>query len=126
MTQYLNGIFLLMFALFSSAIVLAHPATERYIPIGKSPGRPNAGVEISTGSIKTINNKQKSITMIKNANSYTVVFNKKTKIWLDRSKIKLTNLVGSYSSLKPGDYIEVKFSKSKKLNIAIWVKVETK
>ena len=47
-----------------------------------------------------------------------------SKIWLDRSKLKQTNLVGGFADLKSGSTIEVKFVDSKQKRFADWVKIE--
>lgn len=113
-----------MVGLSSCLIVYAHPATERYIPIGKSPGISYKYTVM--GNIKEVDSKKKIITMMSETTRYTVSISKQTKIWLDRNKTRQTNLKGSFSALQPGYYVEVKFENPERRKVAAWVKIETK
>ena len=78
------------------------------------------------GTIEKVDSKKKTITMVDANSRYTVSISKKTKIWLDRNKAKLTNLKGTFSDLKTGYYVEVKFVDPEQKKVAAWVKIEKK
>ena len=64
-----------------------------------------------------------SVTIGDSAGPRTVKVTAKTYIWLDRSKIKQTNLKGAFSDLQKGRRVEVKYLDSNR-QVAEWVKVE--
>lgn len=48
----------------------------------------------------------------------------KTRIWIDRSKLKLTSVTGSFGDLQKGRRVEVKYEDPASREVADWVKVE--
>jgi hypothetical protein len=47
-----------------------------------------------------------------------------TRIWLDRTKLKQPNLTGSFTDLRKGRRVEVKYQDPERREVADWVKVE--
>ncbi len=84
----------------------AHEMTERYIPVGQSPGL--SGKYTVIGKIQTINVRDQTVAIVGTTGSWSAKVTEKTKIWLDRSKLRLTNLKGTFSDLRPGATVEVK------------------
>jgi len=80
--------------LFTSATVYPQAATERYIPIGRSPGISN--LHSVQGTIESFTD---SVVVI---SGVRVEVKPSMDIWLDRSKAKVTNLRGSVADLIPG------------------------
>lgn len=105
--------------------LLAQQAAEIFIPIGKSPGTSESQTII--GNIETVDAQKKSFT-ISNASGVknTVKINSDTQIWLDNSKLKKTNQIGSIDDCQPGRRVEIKYSGPERTQtmIAEWVKVE--
>jgi len=99
-------------------------ATERYIPIGQSPGV--SGTLTSIGEIAEVDPRERTVTIAEAAGRRTVRITDKTRIWIDRSKLKLTNLTGSFGDLEKGRLMEVKYEDPADRQIADWVKVEAK
>jgi hypothetical protein len=96
--------------------------TERYIPVGQSPGV--SGKSTWIGTIEATDPKARTITLAQGERRYTVAVNERTRIWLDRSRLKLTALNGSYADLRPGRRVEVKYGDAKREGIAEWIKVQ--
>ncbi len=109
-----------MAGLISSAI--GHPATERYIPIGQSPGI--SGKYSYIGVIESADPASR-VMMVKTADTaQPVQMNERTRIYLDRSGQRMTSLNGTYADCQPGRRVEVKFRDNDPGKPAEWVKVE--
>ena len=96
--------------------------TERFIPIGQSPGLSQKHTSI--GEIAEVDQQKQMVTIVEPAGRRTVKITEKTRIWLDRTKLKQTNLVGSFAELQKGRRIEMKYADPESRQIADWVKVE--
>ena len=96
--------------------------TERFIPIGQSPGVSQKHTSI--GEIAEVDQQKQMVTIVEPAGRRTVKITEKTRIWLDRTKLKQTNLVGSFTDLQKGRRIEMKYADPESRQIADWVKVE--
>jgi hypothetical protein len=107
-----------------SAISHAHgqKATERYIPLGQSPGVSQKYTSI--GEIAGVDQQKQTVTIAEAAGHRTVAIVEKTRIWIDRTKLKQTNQTGSFADLQKGRRIEVKYADPERRQIADWVKVE--
>jgi len=98
--------------------------TELYIPIGQSPGLSQKYTSI--GEIAEVDPRAKTVTIADPAGRRTVKITEKTRIWLDRSKLKRTNLPGSFADLQKGRRVEVKYEDPQRRDVAEWVKVEVR
>jgi len=97
-------------------------ATERYIPIGKSPGVSQKVT--SVGTIDSLSVRQRTITITEPTVRRTVAITARTRIWVDRSRLKLPNLAGRFDDLQRGRRVEVKYLDPDTRLLAEWVKVE--
>jgi hypothetical protein len=97
-------------------------ATERFIPIGQSPGI--SGKYSSIGSLTGVNPRARTITIADAAGPRTVLVTDTTRIWLDRSKLKLSNVSGKFTDFVKGRRVEVKYQVPGNREVAEWVKVE--
>jgi hypothetical protein len=122
MRKLLSGVGVVIAA--CSAISYAHgqKATERYIPLGQSPGVSQKYTSI--GEIADVDPQKQTVTIAEAADRRTVTITQKTSIWIDRTKLKQTNLTGSFADLQKGRRIEVKYADPERRQIADWVKVE--
>jgi len=100
----------------------AQKLTERYIPIGKSPGLSDKVRVI--GEIESVNPQARTITIRYASGSVTVKIADKTRIWRDRSAVKATNLDGAFDDLQKGRRVECKFEDPARKDVAEWIKVE--
>jgi hypothetical protein len=99
-------------------------ATERFIPLGKSPGL--SGKHTIIGKIETINAQERTIAITDSAGSHVVKITDLTQIWLDKSKIQLTSSKGTFADLEKGLLVEVKYEDKdgKDKGLAEWIKVQ--
>lgn len=113
--------FQIMFALLVSSLVYAQQATEQYIPLGSSPGLSDNKAQ--TGKIESFSPAGAVLTIESHGIQVAAEITSQTRIWLDRSGLKLPNLRGAPSDLQAGRRCEVRFQElgSRK---AEWVKVE--
>jgi hypothetical protein len=100
----------------------AQRATERYIPLGQSPGVSQKVTWI--GEIAEVDESKRTVTLVEPAGRRTVGITEKTRIWLDRTKLKQPNLAGSFADLQKGRKVEVKVQDPELGQAADWVKVE--
>lgn len=112
------GIGLITALLCSMSYAHGQKATEQFIPLGQSPGLSNKYTYI--GVIEAVDPKQRTVT----AAGHTVQITKQTRIWLDRSLLKLSNQAGNFGDLQKGRKVEIKYAESAQRQIAQWVKVQ--
>ncbi|MGH7406977.1 MAG: hypothetical protein ACREKF_03085 [Candidatus Methylomirabilales bacterium] len=99
-------------------------ATEMYVPVGQSPGV--SGKYTVVGKIETINAQKRTVTIAGSSRTYTATITGRTQIWLDKSKLKLTNQKGTFSDLQKDRIVEIKYEGSAPVGkgAAEWVKVQ--
>ena len=97
-------------------------ATERFIPIGESPGLSDGRTLI--GMIARVDLPSRTITVALEGEGQGIsVVTERTRIWLDRSPLKLPNVRGSMADLVPGRWMEAK-PVSPDRPEAEWVKIQ--
>ena len=102
-------------------LVQAHKATERYIPIGLSPG---VSSQTLIGEVVEVDAANQRLTVHTNGERIPVTATETTRIYLDRSKIRQTNLEGSFVDVRTGRRVEVKFEDPRRRAVAEWIKIE--
>ncbi len=116
------GMWTILVALCSAVPAEAQNATERYIPLGQSSG---VSFKLTVvGKIEAVDPARKSVTVATPSGPLIIEIREKSRIWLDRTKLKQTNLKGGFADLKSGSTIEVKFVDRNRNKFADWVKVE--
>jgi len=107
-----------------AALPSAHgqKATEQFIPLGQSPGA--SGKITTIGEVGQTDERTQTLTLVEGAGSRTVKITEKTRIFLDRSKLKQPNSTGTYADLKKGRRVEVKYDDPASKQTADWIKVE--
>jgi len=102
----------------------AQKQTERYIPIGKSPGL--SGKHTSIATVDVMDMRDGTLTCTDTAGTVTVKIDKKTRIWVDRSAQGLTAVDGAPGDCRKGQVVEVKFRNNERRNgvVAEWIKVK--
>ena len=118
----IRRILLLFFALSIASAALAQKTTERYIPIGQSPGVSHKTSYL--GEITQVNESEHWMSIANTRGTYRVRMAQDTQVYLDRSSQKKTNLNGGYADCKPGQRVEVKFRDNDPEKAAEWIKVE--
>ncbi|MCI0372108.1 MAG: hypothetical protein L0214_12240 [candidate division NC10 bacterium] len=98
-------------------------ATEMFIPVGQSPGL--SGRYTVIGRVETVNAKDRTVTIVGSSGTRTASMTSRTQIWLDRSKLRLSNQKGTLADLRKGLTVEVKYvNGEKEKGVAEWIKVE--
>lgn len=116
--------FMLALALCGAALAAhAQQATERYIPLGQSPGV--SGKTAMMGTVVGYANGVLTVNSPAYPAPHQVRLTADTKIWLDRNAMRQTNMVGSAADLQPGRRIEIRFVDPASRAAAEWIKVET-
>jgi len=90
----------------SASAPSAQLMTEQFIPIGQSPGL--SGKQTVIGKLQSVNPQAKTCTVAGPTGALNVRITERTKIWLDRSKLKQPNLQATWADLRPGATVEVK------------------
>jgi hypothetical protein len=111
----------LLFLAASSSSAFAQEQTERYIPIGYSPGI--SGKYAYLGEITAVDAANRTITVQSEAGSRTIRIVEQTRIWLDRSTLRQTSTPGTYGDLEVGLTVEIKYLDYQQKDAASWVKV---
>jgi hypothetical protein len=114
--------------IFWSDTPLAHgqKATEIFIPVGQSPGLSNRVTVI--GTIEGIDAPRRTLAITGPSGTWRATITDRTQIWMDRSKLRLTNQNGTFAYLRKGLLVEVKYEdpegRSKGQGSAEWIKVQ--
>jgi hypothetical protein len=99
----------------------AQEATERFIPIGQSPGV--SGLSAYVGEVVAVDAARQTVTVRGPAGERTVAVTGRTRIWLDRSAMRQPNLTGAFADIEVGRRIEVKYEDAERRERADWIKV---
>ncbi|MFQ5847661.1 MAG: hypothetical protein ACE5IQ_08355 [Candidatus Methylomirabilales bacterium] len=99
-------------------------ATEMFIPLGQSPGLSHKVTII--GTIQSVKSRGQSITVAGPSRTWRAKVTDRTRIWLDRSTLRLPNQYGTFATLRKGQVVEIKYQgKERKDNgRAEWIKVQ--
>ena len=100
----------------------AQKETELFIPVGQSPGI--SGKLSFIGKCGSITPRDSVVSFMEQGGMKSCRMNYCTAIYLDRSKLKLTNTKGSLADIKPGSIIEVKLVDNKPNGLIEWIKVQ--
>jgi hypothetical protein len=109
-------------------VVLGHSVahgqreTERFIPIGQSPGA--SGKTTRIGTVEGVDPAARSFELATSEGRYKVQVPGGVPIWLDRSRRKQKALSGSFDDLRAGRRVEVKYEDAERATRAVWIKVE--
>ncbi len=101
------------------ATASAQQATERYVPIGSSPGL--SGVATVMGTVEALDLGERRLTLRAASGSRQVAVTDETRIWLDRTALGATNLPAELSDCRQGRTLEVKLAAGGE--VAEWIKI---
>jgi hypothetical protein len=102
---------------------VAHEETERYIPIGQSPGI--SGKYSYLGPIRSVDQAQRTVVIEDRSGPRTVSVTPRTRIYLDRSASGLSNLTGKFEDCRIGNTVEIKYVDFRTKEEADWIKVRS-
>lgn len=106
----------------SASLVHSQEATERFIPIGQSPGL--SGTHTMMGEIQAADGQSRTLTIAGKDRTYSVEVTERTRIWIDRSHLALPALTGDFADCHRGLKVEVKFEDEKEQGAADWIKIQ--
>ena len=115
----ITTLLLLLAAALAVGSAQAQQATERFIPIGKSPGLSGTGTTV--GRIRQVEPEARRITVRGEDASATVTVTGDTRIWQDRSAQGQSNVPGTFGDLQEGRLAEVR--PAPEGPAAAWIKV---
>ena len=104
----------------------AHPSTERFIPIGQSPGM--SGKYTHTGRISRVDERTHTLTVeTDDGGSYQARLQPQTSIWLDRSKSRRATRDGDFADCRRGRRVEIKYVDDDRDRTTVdWIKIESR
>jgi hypothetical protein len=116
--------FRILFALLLTAAAGAHgqQATERFIPIGQSPGV--SGKSTMIGTVSALDAGTRTLSVQSAAGAQRVKLSDQTRLWLDRSAAQQSTQTATVADLRAGRRVEVKFADESARTTAEWIKVE--
>ena len=123
MRKGLIGLGAVIALLLGAPLALGQMMTEQFIPMGQSPGL--SGKYTDLGEIKQIDVEGRTITLGGAAGGRAVAVTERTRIWLDRSKLRQPNVAGGFADLRKGRQVEVKYEDDERRQTAAWIKVES-
>ena len=97
-------------------------ATERFIPLGQSPGV--SGKLTTIGTLVAVDPEKRRIRIAGPAGPADVTLQESTRIWIDRHELGLPTLTGSLQDLREGLMAEVKYADPDTRQVAEWVKLQ--
>jgi hypothetical protein len=109
-------------SLCCAAMAPGQEATEIFIPLGSSPGVSNKSAVM--GPIDSVDEKSRSLRVTTPSGARTIEITERTRIWRDRSPLKLSNQTGTWADLQKGRKVEVKLEPGEGKRTAEWVKVQ--
>jgi hypothetical protein len=109
-------------ALLGQSFAHGQRETERYIPIGQSPGA--SGKTTRIGTVQGVNPGARSFALATPEGSTTVQAPAGTPIWLDRSRQKRSAIGGGFENLQAGRRVEVGYADAERAGRVLWIKVE--
>jgi len=110
---------LLVVGVFWVAPAAAQQATERYVPIGRSPGLSDGATLMAT--VQGVDAASGLLTLEAASGSHAVEIGASTRIWWDRTALGESNGVASPSDCREGLGVEVKLDPTGRL--AEWIKL---
>jgi hypothetical protein len=113
---------MLVLSLGLVSFVHGQKTTERFIPLGQSPGV--SGKTSVIGTIAAVDAATRSLSVQSGTGSQRCSVTDATRIWLDRSAAKQPTQEGTMADLRPGRRVEVKFADDKTCAVAEWIKVD--
>lgn len=118
-TQCLSSLAAIGLLLIGSPIS-AQQTTERYIPIGQSPGASNIYTYI--GTIVAVDAERRTITVEDSQGRHEIRVSDATDIWLDNSANERANATASFADCEIGRKVEIMHRRDDEY-AAAWIKI---
>lgn len=122
MSKRTAGIGVALTLLLGVAPLEAQLSTERFIPVGQSPGL--SGVVTYIGQVVSVDEQNMTLTAQTDGQSVTIQLTSETHLWLDRSALREANATGTLSDLQAGRTVEVKYIDAEDPQAGVdWIKI---
>ena len=108
--------------LASSSLAHGQRATERFIPLGESPGV--SATRTTLGKIAAVDAQARRIRVAGASGPVEVRIEASTQIWIDRHARGLAPQDGTFADLREGRLAEVLLADPPERGIADWIKLE--
>jgi hypothetical protein len=102
----------------------AQRATERFIPLGQSPGVSGRLSAIAT--IVAVDAERRLVQLAGPAGRVSVTLRDTTSIWIDRHELGLGAAAGSFEDCQEGRVAEVKYADPDTRLLAEWIKLQAR
>jgi hypothetical protein len=111
------------FIVLTGPFAYAQRTTEMFIPIGQSPGV--SGKQTFLGKIDRVDAKARWFSVTTSERSYKVKVTNQTRIWLDRTLLKLSNQDGTFADCRKDLTAEIKMVGVERTDngVADWIKI---
>lgn len=120
---WIRGTALVLLAGIAPLSAQGHPATERYIPIGQSPGLSESSNYI--GRIRGVDKQANTLSVESpDGQRQTIQVTPRSAVWLDRSRRGRPPEDGTFADCRRGRRIEVKLYHGTRE--ADWIKIESR
>ena len=113
----LAGLAAVLLALSCPPGAFGQKATEQFIPIGQSPGLSEQYTY--RGSLEAVDAASRTVTV----EGRSVQVTDATRIWLDRSASRQSNLAAGFDALQPGREVEIHYVDIEQRERAAWIKI---
>lgn len=118
------GIALVVVLVCNGSLAHGQRATERFIPLGRSPGV--SGKLTTIGTIVAVDPERRRMRIAGPAGPVEVTLPDSTQIWIDRHELGLATATGSLEDLREGRTAEVKYADPSTRQVAEWVKLQVR
>jgi hypothetical protein len=115
------GVVLVAVLVCSGSFAHGQRATERFIPLGRSPGV--SGKLTTIGTIVSVDPARRRLRIAGSAGPLEVALRDSTRIWIDRHERGLPTLSGTLEDCREGTTAEVKYADPETRQVAEWVKL---
>jgi hypothetical protein len=110
--------------LAGASAAAAQRATERFIPLGQSPGV--SGRLSAIGTIVAVDAERRRIQLAGPTGPLSVRLLDTTSIWIDRHELGLGAAAGSFEDCQEGRVAEVKYADPDTRQLAEWIKLQAR
>lgn len=109
-------------ALLGQSFAHGQRQTERFIPIGQSPGA--SGKTTRIGTVQDVSPGARSFSLVTPEGGHTVSVPEGVPVWLDRSRRQRPAIAGGFEDLRAGRRVEAGYADAERAGRVLWIKVE--
>lgn len=122
MNRRISTLFAVAMTLLSQSFAHGQRETERFIPIGQSPGVSGKATRI--GTVASVDTRARAFVLETPQGRITIPVGDTTRVWLDRTLLRQSALTGGFADVQPGRRVEVHFDDPRDAAHVYWIKIE--